>query len=162
MAPASRDDVVCVVGCGYVGLVTAACLAEMGNSVRVLETDPARLNSIRDGRPPIFEPGLDELVGKGANAGRLEATDDAATALDGAGIVFIAVGTPPRADGTADLTQVKTALAAVGAVASDTTVVVIKSTVPPGTTAAIRVPRPLAAPHCTSSHVPSSCARATR
>ena len=137
-----RDDIICVVGGGYVGLVTAACLAEMGNTVRVLETDEARLRSLHEGHAPIFEPGLDELLASVTDVGRFEATDDAATAMDGAGIVFIAVGTPPRADGTADLTQVRTAVAAVGAVASDTTVVAIKSTVPPGVTAALKVPRP--------------------
>lgn len=58
----TRDDVICVVGAGSVGLVTAACLAEMGNTVRVLETDPVRLEALRDGRAPIFEPGLEELL----------------------------------------------------------------------------------------------------
>jgi UDPglucose 6-dehydrogenase len=138
----TRDDVLCVVGGGYVGLVTAACLAEMGNSVRLLETDPLRLEVLREGRAPIFEPGLEDLLRTVIDAGRFEATDDARAAVSGAGMVFIAVGTPPRADGTADLSQVRTAVDDVSATAADSTVLVIKSTVPPGTTVSLRGARP--------------------
>lgn len=138
----TRDDVICVVGAGSVGLVTAACLAEMGNTVRLLETDPVRLEALREGRAPIFEPGLEELLHTVIDEGRFEATDYAAAAVSGAGIVFIAVGTPSRPDGTADLSQVRTAAADVSAVAAGSTVLVIKSTVPPGTTASLRSPRP--------------------
>jgi UDPglucose 6-dehydrogenase len=136
-----NDAVICVVGGGYVGLVTAACLAEMGATVRVLETDIARLELLQAGRAPIHEPGLEELLRSAMDRKLLWATGDAAAAIGGAGIVFVAVGTPPQADGGADLSQVRFALDQVGLHAADGTVVAIKSTVPPGTTAALRVAR---------------------
>jgi UDPglucose 6-dehydrogenase len=141
-ALADADNVICVVGGGYVGLVTAACLAEMGNTVRLLESDPGRLEALRQSRAPIFEPGLEELLAVVTGQGRFHATDDVSSAVSGAGIVFIAVGTPPRPDGTADLTQVRTAVADVSAAAGDSTVIVIKSTVPPATTISLRTSRP--------------------
>ncbi len=95
IVPPAADDVICVVGGGYVGVVTAACLAEMGHTVRLVESDPSRLATLREGRAPVFEPGLAELLRKLTDKGRLVATGDAALAADGAGIVFIAVATPP-------------------------------------------------------------------
>lgn len=138
----SSDTVICVVGGGYVGLVTAACLAEMGNTVRLVESDPTRLKALEGGHAPIFEPGLEELLTAMIGAGRFEVTADASTALAGAGVVFIAVGSPPRPDGTADLSQVRAAVGEVNAVAADDTVIAIKSTVPPGTAATLQARGP--------------------
>jgi UDPglucose 6-dehydrogenase len=123
-----------VVGAGYVGLVTAAALAESGRDVRVVEVDEARRTALREGRSPIHEPGLDELLGRLVAAGSLSVADDVATAMDGAGIAMVAVGTPPLADGHADLTQVRAAVRSIVAAAGRGVVVVIKSSVPPGTT----------------------------
>lgn len=136
------DGTVCVIGAGYVGLVTAAGLAEMGRTVRVVEADPARLRCLQQGRPPIHEPGLDTVLATVIAAGRFQATGDMRAGVRGAGVIVVAVGTPPHGDGSADLDQVSTALEQLGRVAADGSVVVIKSTVPPGTTAALRVPRP--------------------
>jgi UDPglucose 6-dehydrogenase len=135
------DAVVAVIGGGYVGLVTAVCLAEMGRTVRVVEADATRLNVLRSGHVPIHEPGLDDLLREVTAAGRFAATDDMRSAVDGAGIIFLAVGTPPRPDGNADLSQVRAAVAQIGEHAADGSVLAIKSTVPPGTTGAITVPR---------------------
>jgi UDPglucose 6-dehydrogenase len=138
---APDDGVICVVGGGYVGLVTAVCLAEIGRTVRVVETDTTRLAELRAGRAPLYEPGLDDVLRDVIAAGRFEATDDMRTAVTGAGMVFVAVGTPPHQDGGADLDQVLLALDQVGEHAGDGTVVVIKSTVPPGTAVGLTVPR---------------------
>jgi UDPglucose 6-dehydrogenase len=135
------DRVICVVGGGYVGLVTAVCLAEVGCVVRVVETEQTRLGELRAGRAPLFEPGLDDLLQDVIAAGRFEATDDMRSAVSGAGIVFVAVGTPPHQDGSADLDQVQSAVEQIGASAADGTVVAIKSTVPPGTAVRLTVPR---------------------
>jgi UDPglucose 6-dehydrogenase len=140
------DRVICVVGAGYVGLVTAASLARLGRTVRIVETDETRLHKLRSGESPIYEPGLDTLLHDVIAAGSLEITDDMSCGARGAGIVFVAVGTPPHQDGGADLEQVHHALEQIGACADDGTVVVIKSTVPPGTTDSLHVPRPVGAP----------------
>lgn len=132
--PAVDDSRVCVVGGGYVGLVTAAALAESGHEVRVVEADAGRRAALRQGRSPIHEPGLDELLARLVRAGSLSVTDDVAEAMRGAGMAIIAVGTPPLPDGHADLSQVCAALCAISAVAGKDTVVVVKSSVPPGTT----------------------------
>ncbi len=141
-AHAVDDGVVCVVGGGYVGLVTAVCLAELGRTVRVVETDSSRLAALRAASAPIYEPGLDDVLREVIAARRFEATDDMGVAVTGAGVVFIAVGTPPHEDAGADLDQVRLALEQIGAYAGDGTVVAIKSTVPPGTTAGLKTPRP--------------------
>ncbi len=141
VTPSVDDGVICVVGGGYVGLVTACCLAELGRTVSVLETDPAKLEKLRSGVSPLYEPGLDELLREGMDSRRVKVTNDVREATAGAGIIFIAVGTPPHADGSADLDQVRAALQEVGTHAADGSVVAIKSTVPPGTTRALRVPR---------------------
>ena len=99
-----------MVGAGYVGLVTAACLADAGVDVRLLDIDAARLDMLRKGRAPIHEPMLDELLIEVLGNGRLELHEDAAAAMDGAQIIMLAVGTPPLSDGRADLTQVRAAL----------------------------------------------------
>ena len=125
---------IAVVGGGYVGLVSAACFAEFGNEVAVVEADQPKLNALLAGTLPIYEPGLDKLVDENVAAGRLSFGNDLAKAVDGAEIVFIAVGTPSRrGDGHADLTYVYAAVDAVADVLKQPTVVVTKSTVPVGT-----------------------------
>jgi len=133
----SIDDTVCVIGGGYVGLVTAAWLAGAGRTVRVLDADPDRVAAMRAGQAPIREPGLDELVARAVAAGTLQPTDVAGEALAGAGMVVICVGTPQASGGGADLSQVRLALRTAASHAGEQTVLVLKSTVPPGTTASL-------------------------
>ncbi|MFT8676436.1 MAG: UDP-glucose/GDP-mannose dehydrogenase family protein [Acetobacter sp.] len=124
---------IAMIGGGYVGLVSAACFAEFGMHVSVVETNPQRLAALREGRIPIYEPGLDALVVSNAQAGRLVFGDDIATAVTGAQAVFIAVGTPPRnGDGAADLQYVHAAARQIAEALTDYAVVVTKSTVPVG------------------------------
>ena len=134
MAGQADDGVVCVIGAGYVGLVTAAGLAERGREVRVVEVDPERRAAVSAGRAPIHEPGLDQVLSAVVGAGRLRAVESMGEGVAGAGIVIVAVGTPPTADGEADLTQVHAAVDAAVEHATPGAVVAIKSTVPPGTT----------------------------
>jgi UDPglucose 6-dehydrogenase len=123
-----------MIGGGYVGLVSGACFAEFGSDVVVVETDPAKLAALRDGRIPIYEPGLDRLVAENAAAGRLSFSDDLRASLDGVEAVFIAVGTPTRrGDGHADLSYVYGAAEQVALALTGYAVVVTKSTVPVGT-----------------------------
>ncbi len=123
-----------MIGGGYVGLVSGACFAELGNDVAVVEVDAAKLASLRDGGIPIYEPGLQPLVAENVKAGRLSFGDDIAHAVAGADAVFIAVGTPTRrGDGHADLSYVFAAVEQVARVLTGYTVVVTKSTVPVGT-----------------------------
>ncbi len=128
-----------MIGGGYVGLVSGACFAEFGIDVAVVEVDPAKLAALRDGRIPIFEPGLDRLVAENVAAGRLSFGDDFAFAVRGAEAVFIAVGTPTRrGDGHADLSYVYAAAEQVARALTGYTVIVTKSTVPVGTGERIR------------------------
>jgi UDPglucose 6-dehydrogenase len=128
-----------MIGGGYVGLVSGACFAELGNDVAVVESDPPKLASLRAGRIPIYEPGLDTLVADNARAGRLTFGDDIAAAVAGVEAVFIAVGTPTRrGDGHADLSYVYAAVEQVARVLTGYAVVVTKSTVPVGTGHRIR------------------------
>ncbi len=129
---------VCVVGAGYVGLVTAACLSEMGNGVVCLDVDAGRVARLQAGEMPIHEPGLAELVARNAAAQRLQFTTDAAAAVAHGTIVFIAVGTPAAEDGSADLDHVLAAAATVGCHMHDYKVIVDKSTVPVGTAERVR------------------------
>jgi UDPglucose 6-dehydrogenase len=129
---------VCVFGAGYVGLVTAACLSEMGNSVVCLDIDAARVAGLQRGEMPIHEPGLAGLVARNSEAGRLQFSTDAAMAVAYGTIVFIAVGTPAAEDGSADLEHVLAAAATIGAHMRDYKVVVDKSTVPVGTAERVR------------------------
>lgn len=125
---------IAVIGTGYVGLVTGACLAEQGHSVTCVDTDAAKVSRLRQGLCPIYEPGLDVMVARGMRAHRLAFVIDTAAAVGEAEVVFICVGTPTKpAGGEADLTQVRAAAAAVAASLRRFTVVVIKSTVPVGT-----------------------------
>jgi UDPglucose 6-dehydrogenase len=123
-----------MIGGGYVGLVSGGCFAEFGTEVVVVEADPRRLAALRDGRMPIYEPGLEQLVADNVKAGRLSFTEDTASAVAGAEAVFIAVGTPTRrGDGHADLSYVYAAAELVARALTDYTVIVTKSTVPVGT-----------------------------
>ncbi len=119
-----------VFGAGYVGLVTAACFAELGRAVALHDVDAARLAMLRAGGLPIHEPGLLELVERGARAGRLRFVDEPAEAVAGMGAVFVAVGTPATADGHADLSAVRAAARTIARELDGPTVIVNKSTVP--------------------------------
>ena len=127
-----------VFGAGYVGLVTAACLSDMGNSVVCVDVDAQRIEGLQQGRIPIHEPGLAELVTRNAGAGRLQFTTDAAHGSAHGTIIFIAVGTPPAEDGSADLAHVLTVARSIGRHMQDYKVVVDKSTVPVGTADRVR------------------------
>ena len=131
------DQIVCVVGAGYVGLVTGICLADSGRTVHLVEIEPRRLELLRSGRCPIHEPGLEEMFQRLQAAGRVHVTGDLAVGVRDAGIVMIAVGTPPTEDGEADLSQVRDAVASAGANAARGAVIAVKSTIPPGTTASM-------------------------
>src|SRR3990167_2507796 len=122
-----------VVGTGYVGLVSGACLAEVGNDVLCLDLDKEKIRILESGGIPIFEPGLQEMVQRNVAAGRLHFTTDVSRAVHHGTIQFIAVGTPPDEDGSADMKYVLAAARNIGRLMTDYKVVVDKSTVPVGT-----------------------------
>lgn len=122
-----------VIGTGYVGLVSGTCLAEVGNDVLCLDVDAEKIRILEDGGIPIFEPGLQEIVQRNVIAGRLQFTTDIERAVRHGTIQFIAVGTPPDEDGSADLQYVLAAAKNIGRLMTDYKVVVDKSTVPVGT-----------------------------
>ncbi len=123
-----------MVGAGYVGLVSGACFADFGHSVVCVDKDPGRVAMLREGRIPIFEPGLADLVAKNVRDGRLSFTDALGPSIAGADAIFIAVGTPSRrGDGHADLTYVFDAAREIAAALDGPCVIVTKSTVPVGT-----------------------------
>jgi GDP-mannose 6-dehydrogenase len=131
---------VAVFGLGYVGSVTAACLAANGHDVWGVDVDTAKVDPITEGRSPVVEPGLDQLMANGVAAGRLHATTDPHLALEGADVSLICVGTPSTASGSTDLTYIRRAVQDIAAAAKDVTPpdsgfhsIVIRSTVPPGT-----------------------------
>ena len=125
---------IAMIGTGYVGLVSAACLSEFGHDVVCVDKDEAKITGLHAGKVPIFEPGLDEVVATNVKAGRLSFTSDLAAAMPAADAVFIAVGTPSRrGDGHADLSFVFGAAEEIAASLEGYTVVVTKSTVPVGT-----------------------------
>jgi UDPglucose 6-dehydrogenase len=124
---------VTVFGSGYVGLVTGACLAEVGNKVMCVDVDPAKIELLNSGGVPIYEPGLTEMVQRNREAGRLRFTTDAKTGVDFGQLQFIAVGTPPDEDGSADLRYVLAVARSIAEHMSDFKIVVDKSTVPVGT-----------------------------
>src|SRR5579859_1122748 len=125
---------IAVIGTGYVGLVSGACFSEFGVSVTCVDKDAGKIERLKAGEIPIYEPGLDELVESNARAGRLAFTTDLAAAVAGADAVFIAVGTPSRrGDGHADLTYVFAAAEEIARALTGYAVVVTKSTVPVGT-----------------------------
>ena len=128
---------IAVVGTGYVGLVVGACLAETGNQVVGADVDTAKVDGLQKNVLPIYEPGLDHLVSRNQSARRLTFTTDVASAIAGAEVVFIAVGTPPDEDGSADLRYVLGVAETIGRTMARETVVVTKSTVPVGTAAKV-------------------------
>lgn len=123
----------CIIGTGYVGLVSAACFAEMGNHVACVDVNPTIVSRLKNGEIPIFEPGLEELVKRNYEAGRLRFTTSMVEGLDEAEIAFITVGTPSRADGSADLCYVEAVAREIGQTIQQPIIVVDKSTVPVGT-----------------------------
>ena len=127
-----------VVGTGYVGLVSGACLAEVGNDVLCLDLDPNKIKILNDGGIPIYEPGLQEMVNRNHKAGRLAFTTDIEQGVAFGTVQFIAVGTPPAEDGSADLQYVLAAARNIGRHMRDYRVVVDKSTVPVGTADKVR------------------------
>src|ERR1700752_344665 len=124
---------IAVIGSGYVGLVTGACFAEFGVDVTCVDVDQEKITRLSNGESPIYEPGLDQLITKNLQAGRLRFTTDVATASRQALVIFIAVGTPPRADGSADLTYVEDVARTLAGFIDSYKVIVTKSTVPVGT-----------------------------
>jgi UDPglucose 6-dehydrogenase len=122
-----------IFGSGYVGLVTGACLAEVGNSVLCVDVARFKVEMLKQGRIPIHEPGLEDLVRKNAAAGRLKFTTDIAAGVAHGLFQFIAVGTPPDDDGSADLKYVLAAARGIGKHMEEYRIVVNKSTVPVGT-----------------------------
>lgn len=127
-----------VIGTGYVGLVSGTCLAEVGNDVLCLDVDPAKIKILEEGGIPIFEPGLQEMVRRNVAAGRLHFTTDVEKAAHFGTIQFIAVGTPPDEDGSADMKYVTAAARNIGKYMTDYKVIVDKSTVPVGTADAVK------------------------
>lgn len=127
-----------IFGSGYVGLVTGACFAEVGNNVLCVDVDQRKVEMLRRGESPIYEPGLDELLKKNLAAGRISFTTDAAEGVKHGLFQFIAVGTPPDEDGSADLKYVLSVAEAVGKNLSEYRVIVTKSTVPVGTADKVR------------------------
>ena len=127
-----------IIGTGYVGLVSGACLAELGNDVMCLDVDAAKIAMLKRGEIPIYEPGLEPLVKRNAAAGRLHFTTDAAASIAHGQVQFIAVGTPPDGDGSADLKYVLAAARAIGHHMDGYRLVVNKSTVPVGTAGKVR------------------------
>jgi UDPglucose 6-dehydrogenase len=124
---------IAVVGTGYVGLVVGACLSENGNTVVCVDKDASKIKMLEDGRMPIYEPGLEEMVRRNHNLDRLTYTTDLVQAVQASDIVFIAVGTPQGEDGSADLQHVLDVARSVGRALDKYTVIVDKSTVPVGT-----------------------------
>ena len=122
-----------VVGTGYVGLVTGACLAEVGTDVICVDVNEEKIKNLQKGILPIYEPGLDEIVDRNFKKGRLHFSTSLEEAIVGAQIIFIAVGTPPGEDGSADLKYVLQVASSVGEYMNGYLIVVTKSTVPVGT-----------------------------
>ena len=122
-----------IVGTGYVGLVTGVCFAEVGVDTVCVDIDKDKIDKLKKGLSPIYEPGLDELITKNLEKGRISFDTDLANVIDGAEMVFIAVGTPPDEDGSADLKYVLDVAHSIGCYMNDYLVVVTKSTVPVGT-----------------------------
>src|SRR5438093_1255369 len=124
---------ICVVGTGYVGLVTGAVFADLGNDVVCVDNDAVKISDLEGGRMPIYEPGLEEMVARNVADGRLAFTTDLPAAVRRAVIVFITVGTPPKSDGQTDLAAVEDVARGIAQAMERYTVVVNKSTVPVGT-----------------------------
>src|SRR6266403_5093120 len=124
---------IAVIGSGYVGLVTGTCFAEFGVDVTCVDVDAGKIAQLSLGKSPIYEPGLDHLLQKNLDAGRLRFTTDSGSAIERSQVIFLAVGTPPAADGSADLQYVEEAARTIAEHMDSYKVVVTKSTVPVGT-----------------------------
>ena len=124
---------ICVAGTGYVGLVTGACLADFGNVVRCVDIDGAKIDSLKACEVPFYEPGLQEIVRRNVDVGRLTFSTDVKGGIESSTVIFVAVGTPMSAEGQADLSYVEMVARSVGEHLNDYKVVVLKSTVPAGT-----------------------------
>src|SRR5512141_3525253 len=124
---------IAVIGTGYVGLVTGACFAEFGVDVTCVDVDESKIEKLRSGAIPIYEPGLDNIVEKHSAAGRLKFTTSIKDAVEEAAVVFLAVGTPPLADGSPDMSYYRQAAKDVAEAMNGYKVLVTKSTVPIGT-----------------------------
>src|SRR3974390_1463449 len=129
---------VTIFGSGYVGLVTGACLADAGNHVVCVDVDAGKIDRLKRGEVPIHEPGLDALIKRNAEAGRIEFTTDAGRAVEHGLFQLIAVGTPPAEDGSADLPSSLAAARPIGSLMSRYCIVITKSTVPVGTADKVR------------------------
>ncbi len=129
---------ICIVGAGYVGLVTGACFAEFGVFVTCIDKDSDKIELLKKGIMPFYEPGLEDLVRRNINQGRLNFTTKLGAAVKNSLVIFIAVGTPPRGDGSADLSYVEEVAKEIAAHIKNYTVIVTKSTVPIGTGEKIR------------------------
>jgi UDPglucose 6-dehydrogenase len=124
---------VCIVGTGYVGLVAAACLAEMGNDVVCIDVNADIIEQLKAGKVHIFEPGLEPLVSRNIAEGRLQFSTDLAEGMQDALFVFSCVGTPSQPDGSCDLSYVDNVASQIGQILSDYKIIINKSTVPVGT-----------------------------
>lgn len=129
---------IAIVGTGYVGLVSGACFAEMGADVTCVDSNQHKIEELLSGRIPIYEPGLDELVGRNVRAGRLHFTTKLSEVIDNVEVVFCAVGTPPDEDGSADLSHVLAVAREFGSLINHYSLLVTKSTVPVGTSAKVK------------------------
>ena len=145
---------VAVIGTGYVGLVAGACLAEAGNDVVCADVDEAKISRLQQNEIPIYEPGLEPLVQKNQEEGRLRFTADVGAAIESASVVFIAVGTPPDEDGSADLQHVLDVARTIGEHMNEPKIIATKSTVPVGTAEQVR--RAIAQHTSTQFHVCSN------
>ncbi|MEE9257159.1 MAG: UDP-glucose/GDP-mannose dehydrogenase family protein [bacterium] len=124
---------ICVIGCGYVGLVTSAVFADLGNDIVCVDIDEERIETLRSGGCPIFEPGLPELLERNMREGRIEFTTSTPSGVERSEIIFIFVGTPPNKGGETDLSQVESAAKEIAGALNGHKIVVTKSTVPVGT-----------------------------
>ena len=123
-----------VIGVGYVGLVTGACFAETGNQVICMDNNKSKINTLNKGKTPFYEPGLDDLVSRNLTEHRLKFTTDINTVVNDSSIILIAVGTPSQPDGSADLNAVFKVSKSIAKAMKDYKMIVVKSTVPVGTT----------------------------
>src|SRR3989338_11314759 len=129
---------IAMIGTGYVGLTTGTCLASLGNNVVCLDIDKIKIDMLNQGKIPIFEPGLKELLERNVKEGRLSFTTSYKTAVESSEIIFLAVGTPEGNDGQANLSYILSAAEEVGKNMNEYKVIVVKSTVPVGTSEKIK------------------------